>query len=236
MQNIFQKLLLISAAAASLTAVSTPAAAVMLVPGATLVVPESFAPLAATQGVLQASSSFSDLALTFGATFREAVYLNTLGTLDFYFQISHTGEGSLGLNQEIAQFTAASFENYLVDGFAWASDPDGAGIFLAPSGFTDADTTFGRSSPAGRVIQVDFGDTGLSEGQTSSTYIFRTNATAYNREGTFGIIDGSTLAGSSFQPVAAAIPEPAMWGMLVFGFGAVGATMRRRTSIQQVSA
>lgn len=34
----------------------------------------------------------------------------------------------------------------------------------------------------------------------------------------------------SVQGLAGAIPEPATWGMMILGFGAIGATMRRRTA------
>ncbi len=229
--------LLAGAACFSMTVAVVPASAVAIMPGSTLIAPEAFEPMMASQGTLLASDIFAGSALTFGATFRQAVYLNTSGTLDFYYQISHTGAGSLGSNQEIRSFTVADFSGFTVDGFASASDPDGVGLFNAAMNPPASTTSFGRSSPDGRVVQTDFGINGLTEGETSATYIFRTNATAFDRLGTFGIIDGSTISGTSFQPIlAAGVPEPASWAMMVLGFGAIGATMRRRTTMRTISA
>ena len=45
-----------------------------------------------------------------------------------------------------------------------------------------------------------------------------------------GLLTGLVTASSS--PVAAAVPEPATWAMMLIGFGAVGFGMRRRTRAQ----
>jgi len=237
MQKPFQAALMVSAATLSMALATIPAAAVSIMPGDTLLPPDAFGPISATQGTLQASTTFVGSALTFSAIFRQAVYLNTLGTLDFYYQVVQTGPGSIGENQEIKSFTVADFQGFTVDGFAAAGDPDGAGIFASAFNPPSSTTTFGRSGPIGRVVQTDFGGNGLVQGETSATYIFRTNATAFDFRGTFGIIDGSTVSGLTYQPiVAAAVPEPAMWAMMVLGFGAVGSTMRRRSAARSISA
>jgi hypothetical protein len=47
------------------------------------------------------------------------------------------------------------------------------------------------------------------------------------------------VAGAAFRlsgvPVAAAIPEPATWAMLIFGFAAVGTCLRRRPRVQSLA-
>ena len=45
-----------------------------------------------------------------------------------------------------------------------------------------------------------------------------------------GLLTGLVTASSS--PVAAAVPEPATWAMMLIGFGAAGFGMRRRTRAQ----
>jgi hypothetical protein len=45
------------------------------------------------------------------------------------------------------------------------------------------------------------------------------------RTGVFAMNDGYTV---TISAVAAAVPEPGSWALLVLGFGAVGAAMRRR--------
>ncbi|KQS01976.1 hypothetical protein ASG11_14275 [Sphingomonas sp. Leaf357] len=217
--------------------IAVPASAATLVAGSTGVAPTGGVP--AGQGTLLASQVFSGQAFTFAATFNQAVYLNAAGTLDFYFQVIRTGAGSIS-NQEIRSFTISDFGAYLVDGYASALDPDGTGLFIAANNPNLANgtpspstTTFGRS-PSGSVVTIEFGANGLTGTENSATYIFRTNATAYNNQGTFGIIDGSTLQGLTFQPIAA-VPEPATWAMMLVGFGGIGLGMRRRKPRTSVS-
>lgn len=217
--------------------IAVPASAATLVAGTTGVAPTVGVPTG--QGTLLASQVFSGQAFTFAATFNQAVYLNAAGTLDFYFQVIRTGAGSIS-NQEIRSFTISDFGSYLVDGYASGPDPDGAGLFIAAANPNLANgtpspstTTFGRS-PSGSVVTVEFGANGLTGTENSATYIFRTNATAYNNQGTFGIIDGSTLQGLTFQPIAA-VPEPATWAMMLVGFGGIGMGLRRRKPRTSVS-
>ncbi len=47
----------------------------------------------------------------------------------------------------------------------------------------------------------------------------------------------STTNAFEFDNIAiAAVPEPATWGMLILGFGAIGAAMRRRSNVRTVLA
>jgi hypothetical protein len=223
--------------AATCLSAAAPALAAPVLVGTTGVTPTAGVP--AGQGTLLASQSFAGQAFTFAAAFNQAVYRNTGGTLDFYFQVIRTGAGTLR-DEEIRSFTISNLDSFTVDGFASATDPDGAGLFIAannpnlangtPSAST---TTFGRS-PSGNVLTTEFGANGLTGTENSATYIFRTNATAFNMLGTFGIIDGSTLQGLTYQPVTAAVPEPASWAMMIVGLGLVGGAARyrrRRTGV-----
>ena len=222
--------ILAGVAAAALGTVTMSANAAVLVAGTTGVGPTAGVP--AGQGTLLASQVTSGQAFTFAATFNQAVYRNTAGTLDFYFQVLRTGAGVIS-SQEIRSFTVGDYGAYLVDGYASGTDPDGAGLFIAannptlangtPSGST---TTFGRS-PSGSVVTVEFGANGLTGNQNSATYIFRTNAMTFDNFGTFGVIDGSTLQGLTYQPTGA-VPEPATWGLMILGFGMIGAAARSR--------
>ena len=232
---------LLAVCAATTFALTAPAAATVLLPVATGQ-PTQAIP-AGTAGTQLAAQSVTGTAATFSATFNQAVYRNTLGTLDFYYQVASTGPGS-EISEEIRSFTASSFAGYTVDAFVNGADTDGAGPFLAvnngaladgtPSGST---TSFGRA-PAGNVLTTEFGANGLTGTENSTTYIFRTNALSFNNLGFFGVIDGSTLSGRTFMPTGApsAVPEPATWAMMLVGFGAMGVAMRRRRATKPILA
>jgi hypothetical protein len=160
---------------------------------------------------------------------RSAVYRNTLGTLDFYYQVAVS---TIDVGDEVFNLTASRFMGYTVDAFVDATDFDGAGFFTAannpnlqgPAGST---TTASRNG-SGSVIRADFGSNGLeAAGQTSATYIFRTNATNFDFGGTFTTQDGSVAQRANFQPIAA-VPEPATWAMMIGGMGMIGGLMRRQ--------
>ena len=60
--------------------------------------------------------------------------------------------------------------------------------------------------------------------------LFITNSTSYrvNTQGA-GLLTGPVIASSS--AIAAAAPEPAIWGMMILGFGLAGAALRRRRQV-----
>lgn len=82
---------------------------------------------------------------------------------------------------------------------------------------------------------VDGNGLGFTTAAGISANLFITNDTAYrvNTQGA-GLLTGLVTATSS--PVAAAVPEPATWAMMLLGFGAVGFGMRRRTRVTAMQA
>lgn len=213
------------------SAMAAPSSAALLLPGTTGV---PFLPFAtATQGTQLVFNSTAGVARTFAGTLRSAVYLNSLNTLDFYFQFMRTGNGSRVSDGKVARITAASFAGFDVEGFSFDGDVDGSGGFTAAT-TSGAGSTAERSED-GAVLRMVFGRT-LDGLTTGSTYIFRTNATRYDDLGTFGVINGSTFEGDSFEP-AHAVPEPSTWALLFGGFAMIGARLRRRQrALRTVSA
>ncbi|MET4665646.1 PEPxxWA-CTERM sorting domain-containing protein [Sphingomonas sp. PvP056] len=210
---------------------AAPASATTLLPGQSGVAFSAFD--AATRGTQLAALETGTLgATTYTGLLRSAVYQNTLGTLDFYYQVAIS---SILPGDEVFNLTSGGFLGFTVDALVDATNFDGAGIFTAANnpnlqGPPGSTTTTSRNG-SGSVVRADFGDNGLeAAGQTSATYIFRTNATNYNLGGTFTTQDGSVAQRANFQPIAA-VPEPATWGMMLAGFAGIGAGLRRRATV-----
>lgn len=228
--------LLALTAMASAFAIAPAANATILVPGATGIAFSAFD--TTTQGTLLASLNPSVVAVPANWTnvLRSAVYLNTLGTLDFYYQVAVT---AIGAGHEVFNLTAANFAGFTVDALFSAADIDGAGIFTAasnpnldPSEPAGSTTTASRSGSVGTTVRADFGANGLeAAGQTSATYIFRTNATNFARGGSFTTQNGAVSSTDSFQPTGA-VPEPGTWAMMLLGFGMLGFGLRRRAKVR----
>ena len=215
-----------------------PAAnATMLFPNTSGIVFSTFDPT--TQGTLVASSSSTVAAATYTASYASAVYRNTGGTLDFYYQIF---TNSINAADEINGLTAFNFAGFTVDAMVSFLDPDGANTLFGAAANPNSDgpggTSLGFTSTAqrngsGGTVRADFGLNGLeAAGERSATYIFRTNA-VNARAGTFTSTDGSTVTVNAFAP--SAVPEPATWGMMILGLGMVGWGLRRRARSTKVS-
>lgn len=228
-----KRLMFTLAATAGAVAMAPAANATVLLPGASNVVFGAFN--TATQGTLLASQSTGLMgATTYTGAMRSAVYRNTAGTLDFYFQVAIN---TINPGDEVFNLTASSFMGYTVDAFFASTDIDGGGIFTAANNpQTDPTEASGFTSTASRngsgsIIRADFGANGLeAAGQTSAIYIYRTNAVNFDLGGTFTTQDGSTAQRPNYQAVGPAVPEPATWAMMMLGFGAMGAMIRRRNT------
>ncbi len=224
---------LIAVAAAIGAAAPHGAGAVVLAPGSSGLVFTQFGPILATQGALLASMSSQASAATFSANVRSAVYRNTGGTLDFYYQVYHTGAGTSGANDEITGFAANNYAGFVVDAFITPTDPDGVGQFqdvFNPVPGNMSTTRVGRSM-TGVALQVNqhaVGLNGLLQGENSATWIFRTNARSF-KQGSFRVLGSSELQDLGFAP---AVPEPATWAMMIGGFGMLGAAARRRRLVR----
>ena len=121
-----RKTVLTLALAASAMFVS-PATATVLLPDNAGV---AFTPIdASTRGtLLESLETGTTGATTYGGFLRSAVYQNSFGTLDFYFQVAIT---SINVGDEVFNLTASNFLGFTVDALLDTTDFDGGGIFTA---------------------------------------------------------------------------------------------------------
>jgi hypothetical protein len=190
-------------------------------------------------GALLADTGLQNVSMTLGlttldATFRSAVYDAGGGNLDFLYQVTNNQNSTTS----IEELSFANFTGFTVLG-AWqqlaAFGVFGAGVeeadsaernFIGDAVGVSFDTNFFTDAHAG----ADFL---LNPGETSAIFQFRVVAANYTL-GTFTAQDGIAVTAQGFSPTA--VPEPASWAMMILGFGAAGAMMRRRQNRVLVAA
>lgn len=156
------------------------------------------------------SGGFSNLSIN--GTVTSAVYLNGLGTLDFYVQVAVGAD-----SDPLGRVTLFNFANFLTD---VGHRLDAYGPF-ATIGTIDPNEANRNSSGTTVGFDYDLGTTGLNPGTTSYTMVIRTDATEYTT-GNVALINGVSDNVRGFAPV----PEPA--SLAALGLGALALMRRRR--------
>lgn len=201
--------------------------AALLLPGTTTV-PDI---LADVPGVVEASlPSQGFVSDDFTGSLTEAVVRNVGGTLDFYYQITNNAGSTSSLERNInSAFASTAPPGFTTEVF-YRTDNAGLGSLFSAGSPSAVPLTADRSANARRV---GFTFSGIAPGETSRILVIRTNATTFTNgvslisddlilgEGTFDAV-------GSFQPAAAAIPEPASLVLLSSAFAAAGYVARHR--------
>ena len=149
-------------------------------------------------------------------TYYDGALLNWDGTAGYFLKVQHQG-------------AAAGFTNYSL-GYVTLSN----GIFTYTNGIFGA---IGATLTSGHLtasVVNNVGTLTLTSGASTFNFNFTYGAAqTYTGNGIgLGIQDGARM--DNFASPAP-VPEPATWGMLLVGFGAVGATLRRRRSVERVA-
>lgn len=177
----------------------------ILTPPGTAVAP-GLVPSGTSAGTLLANLSspfsFSSVSGTTSGTVISAVYKESGGTLDFYYQIAVSPSSTDPVADE-SDVTFAGFSTAL--GFR----TDGAG--LSGPGFVNGTVSpvTGDRDAAGDVINFSFQPPDTSEiypGTTSNVLVISTNATQF-AAGNVSVIGGAAGTVASFRPIP--VPEPA---------------------------
>jgi hypothetical protein len=236
--------LLLAASASLLAICATPALADHDLPPGDSGSP--FAPangpyILAPTGALLADTGLQNMSMTVGATtlnatFRSAVYDAGGGNLDFLYQVTNNGSSTTA----IEELSFANFTGFTVLG-AWqqlaAFGVFGAGVEEADSAERNAQgDALGAVFDTNLYTDVNAGANQLlNPGETSAIFQFRVTAPNFT-VGTFTAQDGIAVTAMGFSPTLN-VPEPATWGLMILGFGGVGALVRRsRRATQAVLA
>ena len=166
--------------------------------------------------------SFTTTAGTTSGTLRTAVFMESSGTLDFYYQLSNDASSKTSIGRE----SNTNFDGFLTSvGFRTDGSSD---AMLAPAGFANGtmppDLTDRSSGVVGFSFSLAVGDK-VAPGETSNILIISTNArnfTAGNAE----LLDGGSVTVAAFQP--ATVPEPATMALLGGGLLALAGIRRYR--------
>ena len=180
-------------------------------------------------GTLLANSSASvsspgGAAVPWGGIFRTAVFRNSGGLLDFYYQFSN----NLASTDTITRLTDSSFGGFTTD-VGYRTDLPTELSALTWLNGTRQNPSYADRKTAGTVVGFNFTDPNnsgavVNPGETTAILVIKTNAFNYTA-GITGIIDGTTTNTPSYAPTAA--PEPASMAMIGGGLILL-ASLRKR--------
>jgi hypothetical protein len=105
-------------------------------------------------------------------------------------------------------------------------------VFLSAPGATTG-TPFSPGYFSGGYVDIST-PLNLVDGVNTLTFAYNSPGTDTGHAGPEGFdnerwnLGDLTVAGNAYVPTAGAVPEPATWGLMIVGFIAVGAALRRR--------
>jgi hypothetical protein len=171
---------------------------------------------------LVAPYSFVTTAGTTSGSLVSAVYRNSSGTLDFYYQVNNAANSATAIARE----TDDAFNGFLTFlGFRVDGSTLAGALFVDG---TVAPVTGDRNGGTGTTVGFSFNPPDgakILPGLHSNVLVISTNAVNF-QAGNASVIDGGTQTVASFQP-SAATPEPASFALLGLGLLAVGGIGRK---------
>ncbi|HEX7944740.1 MAG TPA: PEPxxWA-CTERM sorting domain-containing protein [Phenylobacterium sp.] len=158
-----------------------------------------------------------------GAVQQSVVRSDLDGTLAFTWRILPDSNGTL----PVVGFRLAGFGDFINDG-DWLRDSLG-----------DVAPTLARKFDGGFVNFLFDDPVGPKLDQSSHIFFLKTTATRFDSHGSYDVLCATvgaciTPTYATFAPLAG-VPEPASWALMILGFGAAGAAMRRRAGLRQAA-
>ena len=172
-------------------------------------------------GTLLASLSSPFTTIDTSGTLVSAVFRDSAGTLDFYYQVNNDLSSTGPISRET---------NSIFTGFATNVGFRLDGASLAGTGFVNATVmpvTADRNTLSS-VVGFSFNPpdpTKIQPGQTSTVLVISTNATQFT-SGFASVIDGGATTVASFAPTA--VPEPSSIAFIAIGGLLVARCVRRK--------
>ncbi|MBB6050797.1 PEP-CTERM sorting domain-containing protein [Armatimonas rosea] len=238
-------LLLTSALVLGLSSARRAQAQVALPPGTTTGIPvpiiSAGAPPFGGSLIQELSSPIfgTNIVNTISGTVTSAVFRSPAGFLDFAYQFRFDPTTNVALDA----ISLSSFKNIAglliaqtsddIDGAAGLPAEAAGGAlqdFFAPATATGSYSSASRSNVNGDGINATF-LTGVTGGETSYTFLVRTQATGFSIGGSASVQGGGisafTPAQGALVPLAASAPEPGTLALIALGALALGVGRRR---------
>jgi len=177
---------------------------------------------------MSAAYSFTTAAGTTSGVLLSAVWKNSSGTLDFYYQVKADPTSATAIARETNDSFAGFMTSlgFLLDGTVLNAGNMDAFVTGDKSPFTgDSNGTPNPGAVIGFTFSPPVDSNKIGPGQSSSVLVISTNAVNFTK-GNSSVIDGGTKDVISFEPTSAT-PEPASFALLGLGLLAIGGIGRK---------
>lgn len=182
---------------------------------------------------LIAGASAADAAIVVNVTQSgNDVKVDMSGSLDLT-GLTFAGAYSLGTGISASNGYVSGGSGGTVQGFSGFSSPAtfGTGAYVGASTSSGDNFALNARSFGSPIVFLPFEYFPGTELSATQTFRGQTIASLGLTAGSYVFQSAADTVTVNIGPVAAAVPEPATWALMILGMGAIGFTMRRRSKI-----